>query len=439
MALENIAEALQDPEILAIAPVMPTKLNGPAFQPALGRDPKLKSRPHKKTSSQQKNDENQNLILEKNDRPKALNSFGFTGTSGRSGINRSGINGLYNALYRQGSSTWGVTTIKADKSRYTGEGVSIALLDTGIDQTHEAFKDILLEEIDFTGTGTEDHNGHGTHCAGTIFGKDVNGNRIGIAPGIDRALIGKVIGPKGGDSHMLYHGIEWALNNGAKIIALSLELDFQGFVSKLRKQGYQDNAATTIALDAYRQNLILFDVLMDLIASHREINGGAIIIAAAGNEDLSEGQFLLGNHDLPRAYIAPTLPGIAKDVISVGALQLSTSQNSSKTLSLADFSTSLPDIVAPGSSIISAKLGGGLTKMSGTSMACPHVAGVAALYWEEISKMGLRPGLRCEAVKDKLASTATLQPFADNAQDHSSPTLAPEHLRYGVGLVQAPT
>ncbi len=429
LEIRDIASALQDPEIIAIAPVMPTKVNGPALQKI--------STPKQERSTKTKTDE-ASLLLEKNNLPKAANSFGFTGTSGRSGINRSGINGFYNALYNQGSATWGVTTVKAEKSRYTGEGVSVAMLDTGIDNTHEAFKDIDLEEIDFTGTGNGDDNGHGTHCAGTFFGKDVDGNRIGIAPGIDRAYIAKVIGPKGGDSHMLYQGMEWALNTGAKIIALSLDFDFQGFVSSLIKQGYQETAATAIALDAYRQNLNLFDTLMDLIAVHKEDNGGAIIIAAAGNEDLSESQFLLGNENLPSPYIAPALPGVAKDVISVGAIQLSTTPNTSKNLSLASFSTSLPDIVAPGTSIKSAKLGGGLTKMSGTSMASPHVAGVAALYWEEVSKMGLRPGLLCEAVKDKIASSATHQFFIDNLKAQTADALAPASLRYGVGLVQAP-
>ena len=53
---------------------------------------------------------------------------------------------------------------------------------------------------DFTGDGTEDQDGHGTHCAGTIFGRDVDGLRIGIARGIKKALIGKVIGKDGGAS-----------------------------------------------------------------------------------------------------------------------------------------------------------------------------------------------------------------------------------------------
>ncbi|MEH6631198.1 MAG: S8 family serine peptidase [Halopseudomonas aestusnigri] len=429
LEVRDIANALQDPEIIAIAPIMPTKVNGPALQKI--------STATKKRSTKTKIDE-ADILQEQNVRSKAANSFGFTGSSGRSGINRSGINGLYNALYNQGSATWGVKTVKAEKSRYTGEGVSVALLDTGIDNTHEAFNGTVLEEIDFTGTGNGDDNGHGTHCAGIFFGKDVDGNRIGIAPGIDRAYIGKVIGPKGGDSHMLYQGMEWALNTGAKIIALSLDFDFQGFVSSLIKQGYQETAATAIALDAYRQNMDLFDILMDLITVHKEVTGGAIVIAAAGNEDLSESQFLLGNENLPSAYIAPALPGVAKGVISVGAIQLSTIQNTSKNLSLASFSTSLPDIVAPGTSIMSAKLGGGLTKMSGTSMASPHVAGVAALYWEEVSKMGLRPGLRCEAVKDKIASSATHQFFADNIKDQTDDVLGPASLRYGVGLAQAP-
>ena len=87
---------------------------------------------------------------------------------------------------------------RRDRSTWTGEGVTVAVLDTGIDSKHPAFAGVDIVEKDFTGTGNGDRQGHGTHCAGTIFGRDVDGKRIGVARGVKRALIGKVLGDEGG-------------------------------------------------------------------------------------------------------------------------------------------------------------------------------------------------------------------------------------------------
>ena len=93
--------------------------------------------------------------------------------------------------------TWGVTVTGAADSPFTGKGVTVAILDTGIDASHEAFKGVTVIEQDFTGEGNGDGQGHGTHCAGTVFGQVVNGFRFGVAPGVQRALIGKVLNSKG--------------------------------------------------------------------------------------------------------------------------------------------------------------------------------------------------------------------------------------------------
>ena len=113
----------------------------------------------------------------------------------------------------QGTSTapangdaWGIASVRADRSPYSGRGVTVAVLDTGIDTSHPAFAGVDILEQDFTGEGNGDVDGHGTHCAGTIFGRDVSGQRIGVARGISRALIGKVLGQNGGDSQMIFEG-----------------------------------------------------------------------------------------------------------------------------------------------------------------------------------------------------------------------------------------
>ncbi len=93
---------------------------------------------------------------------------------------------------------WGVKAVGADTSPLTGNGIVVAVLDTGIDKNHPAFAGVQIIEKDFTGEGNGDQHGHGTHCAGTIFGRTTDGKRIGVAPGVNKALIGKVLGqPRG--------------------------------------------------------------------------------------------------------------------------------------------------------------------------------------------------------------------------------------------------
>jgi len=76
---------------------------------------------------------------------------------------------------------WGISAVGAGTTTRTGAGVVVSVLDTGIDANHAAFQGVELVQQDFSGSGNGDVQGHGTHCAGTIFGRDVDGTRIGIA------------------------------------------------------------------------------------------------------------------------------------------------------------------------------------------------------------------------------------------------------------------
>ena len=105
------------------------------------------------------------------------------------------------------TATWGINAISAPDSPFTGEGITVAVLDTGIDPNHPAFTGIDLIQKNFTTEGDDDRNGHGTHCAGTIFGQDVDGQRIGVARNIRRALIGKVLGQGGGCGQIHGEGV----------------------------------------------------------------------------------------------------------------------------------------------------------------------------------------------------------------------------------------
>ena len=134
---------------------------------------------------------------------------------------------------------WGIAATGAEASPFTGAGVRVAVLDTGIDSDHPAFEGVTLTTRDFAGSGIEDANGHGTHCAGTVFGRDVEGTRIGVARGVTDALIGKVLADDGrGSSEMLFQAMKWASDLQAQVMSISLGFDFPGLVERLQEQGW---------------------------------------------------------------------------------------------------------------------------------------------------------------------------------------------------------
>ncbi|HSK27826.1 MAG TPA: S8 family serine peptidase [Jiangellales bacterium] len=310
--------------------------------------------------------------------------------------------------------TWGVAAVGADASTRTGAGVVPAVLDTGIDAGHAAFAGVTLVQQDFSGDGDGDQQGHGTHCAGTVFGRDVDGTRIGVARGVDTALIGKVLGDDGsGDTDMLFRGMLWALQQGARVISMSLGFDFPGLVKRLTGQGWPVELATSAALEAYRANLRMFDAVMGVVRSQEPFTGGTLVVAAAGNESKRTID--------PNFEIGASLPAAAEGMVSVGALG-----QSAPGLVIAPFSNTFPLISAPGVGVLSAQAGGGLVSFNGTSMATPHVAGVSCLWWEEVTASQL-PTTSGTVLAKLLATadTGALAPGGDVADR-------------GVGLVRAP-
>jgi subtilisin family serine protease len=265
---------------------------------------------------------------------------------------------------------WGVAAVSADTSPFTGNGIVVAVLDTGIDAGHPAFAGVELVQQDFTGEGNGDRHGHGTHCAGTIFGRDVNSQRIGIARGIKKALIGKVLDKNGGgSSDQICDAILWAADNGANVISMSLGMDFPGYQKDLAASGMPPEVATSQALEGYRKNVMLFERLASLLRTRSALAQATIVVSAAGNES-----------NRPEWEIAVAPPAIAEGIISVGALG-----KGAQGINVARFSNTGANLSAPGVDILSAKLGGGLVSFSGTSMATPCVAGVAALWAEKLN------------------------------------------------------
>lgn len=314
---------------------------------------------------------------------------------------------------------WGIEAVGAHTSRQDGKGVTVAVLDTGIDKCHSAFAGIDLRDedlMDFTsdeegraGSATDVH-GHGTHASGTIFGRDVNGTRIGVARGVTRILIAKVLGPNGGPTETIVNAIEWALTRRADIISMSLGIDFMDLWRRLKDGGLPEDIAVSRALEAYRSNVRLFDRVASEVQARAERGRGALLVAASGNES---------RRDKNPKYTAAVAPPAAADgFIPVGAV-------SETPFAVARFSNTSCQVCAPGVDILSAKLGGGLKTLSGTSMATPHVAGVLAMWIQELFPHGERPSKWTADVQRALENNVKKVPGGARSD-------------VGIGMVQAP-
>lgn len=303
---------------------------------------------------------------------------------------------------------WGIAAVGADHSAFTGRDVVVAVLDTGIDAGHPAFEGVELISRNFTQDSPEDLHGHGTHCAATIFGRDVGGQRIGVARGIRKALIGKVLG-KGSDTQSIVQAIQWAAENGAHVISMSLGVDFPGYARRLRESGFPEELAVSRALEAYRANVRLYESVATLLRAQLH---PTLLVAAAGNESKRKVD--------PRFEVAAAPPATAEGVVSVAALGRGVGG-----LEVAPFSNNGALLSGPGVDVTSAAKGGGLATMSGTSMAAPHVAGVAALWAEKIQREGL---LMLDTLRGRLIGSTSIAALAAGSDPFD----------IGAGIVMAP-
>ena len=279
--------------------------------------------------------------------------------------------------------TWGVQVTKADQTKFTGKGIRVAVLDSGINLDHPAFAGVPVVLRSFVnGPADRDDGGHGTHCASTICGRPeaTTGRKYSVAPGVELYVAKIFDARQTSPEEQTLMALSWALEKGCQIISLSVGGQVQ------RGSPYSK---------AFEE------------AARKALEHGALLIAGAGNNSSRAARKLMPVNG----------PANCPSVMAVGAIDesLQIANGSNPALNGEGGEVNL---VAPGMAVLSAGLKQDMNRMDGTSAAVPFVAGIAALWAES------DPLLRGKELWKKLEQTA----------DPSVGSLAD----VGRGLVQAP-
>jgi len=262
----------------------------------------------------------------------------------------------------------GVARVGAPQPGSNGSGIGVAVLDTGVDLTHPDLAGTVNAFSAF-GPSCMDDNGHGTHVAGIIAAHNNTIDVVGVAPAAQVYCVKVLDGSGSGSDESLMAGLDWVLSNHAlvqpAIRVINMSLGRPGTVD--------DNPA-----------------MRDLFAALEAV--GVSIVASAGNDASAD-----VSGQIPAAY--PQVAAIASTTAAGGSNQCRFLSGPVAADTASYFTTDGAHVLisAPGEEredvsrscliqsvgILSTKLGGGTTRMSGTSMASPHVAGVAARYYQQ--------------------------------------------------------
>lgn len=250
---------------------------------------------------------------------------------------------------------WGLKAIGLENANYTGKGIDVCILDTGLETSHPDFSAEEIEGKSFIDgeDWNRDPNGHGTHCAGVAAGntRSDTGRRYGIAKDCN-LKIAKVLADNGrGTTSSVIDAIDWAISKKFRILSLSL--------------------ASPVKFDD--QPSVLFETI-----GERALENNCLIIAAAGNDS-----------NRPQIPQPVSMPANSKSIMAVGAIDAQMKIARFSNAGLNPSTGGSINVCAPGVDIISSYPKNAKNKsnlyysMSGTSMAAPHVSGLAALYMEQ--------------------------------------------------------
>jgi subtilisin family serine protease len=295
------------------------------------------------------------------------------------------------------ASAWGVYRIGAMAAwgayGARGRGITVGVLDTGIDADHPDLHGKVAAWAEFDVTGREvvgstphDTDRHGTHVAGTIVGGNASGRWIGVAPEAQIAAALVLDGEKGGTDAQVLAGIDWALDQGVNVISMSL--------GGLTLEPEAPSAYTAAILTALR--------------------AGVPVVAAIGNE----GHQTSGSpgNDLFAFAVGATDPEDRAAGFSGGRTQVlfESSFISDEFLPLPYMK---PEVSAPGVAVESSVPGGQWAALSGTSMATPHVSGAMALVLSATSNLkAVDAEQRAFLLQDLLIGS--VEELGEAGQDH---------------------